>query len=118
MENEKLFNLLTRKNTLKHELPNETWEIYVASAIRIVLECDVSKVKKLVRVQKLFRYIYEHEIPIGRLQGAGWMHAECCTLLDRDIDPRKQDLAEMISRLRSDLASLPKENIDLQKECQ
>ena len=32
----------------------------------------------------------------------GWMHAECCVLLDNGEDPRREDISEMIDRFKKD----------------
>ena len=45
----------------------------------------------------------------NRLYGAGWMHLECCTLLDKGEDPRGKDISEMIPRMLEDLDSTPEE---------
>jgi len=59
--NEKLRELLTSKNDLNHELPDGKWEDYLCS-LATVSTLDLSPLKKVVRMQKILRYIYDNEI--------------------------------------------------------
>ena len=45
----------------------------------------------------------DKETKKGVYLGAGWMHAECCALLDRGEDPRKKEVSEMMQRMNKDL---------------
>lgn len=36
-------------------------------------------------------------------EALGWMHGECCAILDRGGDPRNSDVPEMVSRCTQDL---------------
>ena len=83
-----------------NEIDSQTIKRFHKFIAKIIAEKDA----EIKEVRDALDSIYD-----GALQGAGWMHAECCTLLDRDIDPRGQDVAEMIPRLKSDLALTPKE---------
>jgi len=33
----------------------------------------------------------------------GWMWAECCSMLDRGGDPRKEEVPDMLERYRADM---------------
>ena len=47
----------------------------------------------------------EHYIESVRAEAIGWMHADACTMLDRDDDPRLADVPNIYSRAMVDLST-------------
>lgn len=45
----------------------------------------------------------EHYIESVRIEAIGWTHADTCTALDRNDDPRVQEIPELLERAKKDL---------------
>ena len=45
----------------------------------------------------------EHYIEGVRAEAIGWAHADACVLIDNDLDPRLQEVPEMLQRAQEDL---------------
>lgn len=59
-KNEELIEMLSNKNDLNHRLPDGDWHSYLLAMVNI-MRSDIGPMKQTVRLQKVMRYIYEHE---------------------------------------------------------
>lgn len=45
----------------------------------------------------------EHYVEQQRMEAIGWTHAEACSLLDRELDPRVELVPDLLERAKKDL---------------
>jgi hypothetical protein len=66
--------------------------------------CDEFKLNGYPTPMGLSRF--ETYLQQVRMEALGWMHAECCIILDNGGDPRTVDIPDILSRAFKDLSDL------------
>jgi len=61
MSKKDLIEFLSNENKLEYRMPAGDWVNYSISTVR-VLNSDLTAVEKTIRLQKIFRYIYDNEV--------------------------------------------------------